>query len=317
MEILKLNPVFKDYIWGGNRLKNDFGFETGFDKTAEGWMLACHKDGMNTVCGGEFGGKTLQEVFDSEGLEKVAGKNCLKFPYFPVLIKIIDAFDNLSVQVHPDDEYARRVENEFGKTEIWYVLDALDGAELIYGFKENITSDEFKEAIENNTLLDKLNRVKVNKGDLFFIEAGTVHAIGKGALIAEIQQNSNCTYRVYDYGRVGKDGKPRELHIQKAIDVSKTEPPKYDIKPQGEEIKTACGVSQLLSKCDLFTVNRYKTDGKITLETNEKSFNHILVIDGEGEIEGRKMKKGDSFFVPANNGEYSISGKIEFLVTEI
>ena len=161
MEILKLNPVFKDYIWGGNRLKDDYGFDTGFDKTAEGWMLACHKDGMNTVCGGKYNGKTLQSVFDTEGLEKFAGKNCLKFPYFPVLIKLIDAFDNLSVQVHPDDEYARREENEFGKTEIWYVLDAIDNAELIYGFKEKITSAEFKESIENNTLLDKLNRVKV------------------------------------------------------------------------------------------------------------------------------------------------------------
>ncbi|MBQ9530780.1 MAG: class I mannose-6-phosphate isomerase [Eubacterium sp.] len=317
MEILKLNPVFKDYIWGGNRLSSDYGFETGLDKTAEGWMLACHKDGMNTISSGEFKGKTLQEVFDSEGLEKIAGKNCLKFPYFPVLIKLIDAFDNLSVQVHPDDEYARRVENEFGKTEIWYVLDAVNDAELIYGFKEKITSQEFKEAIENNTLLDKLNRVKVNKGDLFFIEAGTVHAIGKGALIAEIQQNSNCTYRVYDYGRVGKDGKPRELHIQKAIDVSKTEPPKYDIKPQGNEIKISGGISQLLTKCDLFTVNRYLVNGEITLKTDETSFNHILVIDGNGKIENENAKKGDSFFIPANFGKYKISGNIEFLVTNI
>ena len=317
MEILKLNPVFKDYIWGGNRLKSDFGFETGFDKTAEGWMLACHKDGMNTVCQGEFEGKTLQEIFDNEGLEKVAGKNCLKFPYFPVLIKLIDAFDNLSVQVHPDDEYARRVENEFGKTEIWYVLDAIDDAQLIYGFKEKITSEEFKEAIENNTLLDKLNSVKVKKGDLFFIEAGTVHAIGKGALIAEIQQNSNCTYRVYDYGRIGKDGKPRELHIQKAIDVSKTEPPKYDIKPQGEEKEISGGISQLLTKCDLFTVNRYDIKDEITLKTDDMSFNHILVIDGNGKVEGANAKKGDSFFVPANFGEYKISGEMEILVTEI
>ena len=317
MEILKLNPVFKDYIWGGNRLKNDFGFETGFDKTAEGWMLACHKDGMNTVCSGKYEGKTLQELLDSEGLEKIAGKNCTKFPYFPVLIKLIDAFDNLSVQVHPDDEYARRVENEFGKTEIWYVLDATDGAELIYGFKESISSEEFKAAIEDNTLLDKLNRVKVKKGDLFFIEAGTVHAIGKGALIAEIQQNSNCTYRVYDYGRVGKDGKPRELHIQKAIDVSKTEPPKYGIKPQGDEIINNSNISQLLTKCELFTVNRYLIKNEIALKTDASSFNHILVIDGCGKIEGENARKGDSFFIPANYGEYKISGEMEILVTEI
>lgn len=317
MEILKLNPVFKDYIWGGHRLENDYGFKTGYDKTAEAWMLASHKDGMNTVSGGEYDGLTLQEVIDKNGAEKVCGKSSVKFSYFPVLIKLIDAYDNLSVQVHPADEYARRVENEFGKTEIWYVLDAEDGASLIYGFKNEITSEEFRNAIESNTLLDKLNTVKVKKGDLFFIEAGTVHAIGKGVLIAEIQQNSNCTYRVYDYGRVGKDGNPRELHINKAVDVAVTKPPKYDIKPMGEEINHGAYISQKLTKCDLFTVDRYKTEKSFTLTADDSSFNHILVIDGEGSINGKNAKKGDSFFVPASFGEYTISGNIEVLVTRV
>ena len=317
MEILKLKPVFKDYIWGGTRLHTDYGFETGFDKTAEGWMLACHKDGMNTIEGGVFDKMTLQEVIDKEGLEKIGGKNCLKFPYFPVLIKIIDAYDNLSIQVHPDDEYARRVENEFGKTEIWYVLDATDDAKLIYGFKNKITKDEFRKSIEDNTLLDKLNVVNVKKGDLFFIEAGTVHAIGKGALIAEIQQNSNCTYRVYDYGRVGKDGKPRELHIDKAVDVSNTIPPKYDIKPMGDEIESNGNISQLLTKCDLFTVDRYQITSGITLTADEDSFNHILVTAGNGEIDGKPAKKGDSYFVPAGYGDYTVKGNIEIIVTRV
>ena len=318
MEILKLNPVFKDYIWGGNRLRDDFGFDTGFDKTAEGWMLACHKDGMNTVKGGwRFAGMRLDEVIEKVGIEELGGKNCLRFPYFPVLIKLIDAYDNLSVQVHPDDEYARRVENEFGKTEMWYVLDALDGAELIYGFKEKITKDEFKEAIENNTLLEKLNRVKVKKGDLFFIEAGTVHAIGKGALIAEIQQNSNCTYRVYDYGRIGKDGKPRELHIEKALDVSVTEPPKYATEPFESEVEHNGYISQRLCKCDLFTVDRYDIKDAVRLETNADSFNHILVIDGSGSVNGLVANKGDSILVPADFGPYVITGEIEVLITKI
>lgn len=317
MDILKLNPVFKDYIWGGNRLEKDYGFNTGFEKTAEGWMLACHKDGMNTVDGGEFDKMRLDEVIEKAGLEKIAGTDCLKFPYFPVLIKLIDAYDNLSVQVHPDDEYAGRVENEFGKTEIWYVLDAAPGAELIYGFKEKITKQEFREAIENQTLLEKLNSVKIKKGDLFFIEAGTVHAIGKGALIAEIQQNSNCTYRVYDYGRLGKDGKPRELHIDKAVDVSDTAPPKYEIRPFGSEIQKDGYIFQILSKCDLFEVNRYKVENSVTITSDKKSFNHILVIDGSGEIDGRSAKKGDSYFIPAGYGEYTVNGKIEFLLTKI
>ncbi len=317
MEILKLKPVFKDYIWGGTRLKSDFGFESDLDKLAEGWMLSCHKDGKNIIENGEYKGKTLDEVIEEKGKEKVVGTRSLDFPYFPVLIKLIDAKDNLSIQVHPDNDYAQRVEGEFGKTEIWYVLDATDNAQLIYGFKNKISSEEFVDAIKNNTLTDVLNSVKVKKGDLLFIEAGTVHAIGKGTLVAEIQQNSNTTYRVYDYGRLGADGKPRELHIDKAVDVSKTEPPKYDIKPMGEPEKFNDYTKTLLTKCDLFTVNHYELNGKVTLEADEKSFNHVLVVDGAGTINDVDFKKGDSFYIPANYGKYEINGKCEIIVTNI
>ena len=180
-----------------------------------------------------------------------------------------------------------------------------------------ISKEEFKKAIEENTLLDVLNTVNVKKGDLFFIEAGTVHAIGKGVLIAEIQQNSNSTYRVYDYGRIGKDGKPRELHVKKAVDVSVTEPPKYDIKPMGDKVIGDGFDSTLLTKCDLFTVNHYDVEKSLTLEADEKSFNHVLVIDGEGKINGKELKKGDSFFIPAGFGKYEICGKCEIIVTNI
>lgn len=317
MDILKLSPVFKDYIWGGTRLKSDFGFESDFDKLAEGWMLSCHKDGKNTIDGGEFNGQALDELIEKFGKENIVGTRSLDFPYFPVLIKLIDAKDNLSIQVHPDNEYAQRVEGEFGKTEIWYVLDATDDAQLIYGFKEKISSEEFVKAIKENTLTDVLNSVKVKKGDLLFIEAGTVHAIGKGTLVAEIQQNSNTTYRVYDYGRLGVDGKPRELHIDKAIDVSKTEPPKYDIKPMGNPIDNGDYIETLLTECDLFTVYHYDVKNEIELKTDEKSFNHILVVSGNGNINGREFKKGDSFFIPANYGEYQISGCCEIITTKI
>lgn len=317
MEILKLTPVFKDYIWGGKRLKTDFGFKSDFDKLAEGWMLSCHKDGKNTIESGEYKNRTLEDVIELIGKEKIVGTSSSRFPYFPVLIKLIDAKDNLSIQVHPDNDYAKKVEGEFGKTEIWYVLDATDDAQLVYGFKEKITSDEFKNAIENNTLMNVLNTVNVKKGDLFFIEAGTVHAIGKGTLIAEIQQNSNSTYRVYDYGRVGADGKPRELHIKKAVDVSVTEPPKYEVKPMGKSVDNGNNISTLLTKCDLFTVNHYDVKASVKLTADEASFNHILVVDGNGEINGKPLKKGDSFFVPANFGEYTISGKCEIIVTNI
>ena len=317
MDILKLNPVFKDYLWGGTRLKTDFGFDCDFDKVAEGWMLSCHKDGKNTIVGGEFDGKRLDDVINEAGSIKVVGTRAEAFPYFPILIKLIDAKDNLSIQVHPNNEYAQRVEGEFGKTEIWYVLDAAEDAQLIYGFKEKISSEEFAEAIENNTLTDVLNSVKVKKGDLLFIEAGTVHAICKGILVAEIQQNSNTTYRVYDYGRVGADGKPRELHIKKAVDVSVTEPPKYDIKPMGEPVDNGNYVETLLTECDLFTVKHYDVKQSVTLCTDEKSFNHILVVDGSGYINKKEFKKGDSFFVPANYGKYTINGKCEIIISKI
>lgn len=317
MEIFKLNPVFKDYLWGGTRLKNDFGFKSNFDKLAEGWMLSCHKDGKSTIDGGKYDGRTLEEVIDLLGKNAVIGTNAERFPYFPVLIKLIDAKDNLSIQVHPDNEYAKRVENEFGKTEIWYVLDAEPDATLVYGFKNKISSEEFKTAIENNTLMDVLNVVNVKKGDLFFIEAGMVHAIGKGTLIAEIQQNSNSTYRVYDYGRVGNDGKPRELHINKAVDVSKTEPAKYKIKPFGDEERINGGTKQLLTECDLFTVNKYNIENEISFSAHKTSFNHILVTDGNGKINNTPFKKGDSFFVCAGYGEYKISGDAEILITNI
>lgn len=317
MEIIKLNPVFKDYIWGGTRLKTDFGFKSDLDKLAEGWMLACHKDGMNTAEGGKYDKMTLAQIIEQEGQEKLVGKKSLGFPYFPVLIKLIDARDNLSIQVHPDNEYAQRVEGEFGKTEIWYVLDAQDDAGLIYGFKEKITKQEFEKAIKENTLTDVLNTVKIKKGDLLFIEAGTVHAIGKGALIAEIQQNSNTTYRVYDYGRIGADGKPRELHIKKAMDVAKTQPPEYDIKPMGLPENHGTYTKTLLTKCNLFTVYHYDVKGKLSLNTGSDSFNHILVVDGSGKINSREFKKGGSFFVPANMGDYEISGSCEIILTKI
>ncbi len=317
MEILKLKPVFKDYIWGGTRLRDDFGFKCDIEPIAEGWMLACHKDGKSIVDGGKYDKCSLEDVIEKCGKKETAGTNSSAFPYFPVLIKLIDARDNLSIQVHPDNEYAERVEHEFGKTEIWYVLDAAEDAKLIYGFKEKISSQEFRTAIENNTLLDVLNVVNVKKGDLFFIEAGTVHAIGKGALIAEIQQNSNSTYRVYDYGRVGKDGKPRELHIDKAVDVSVTEPAKYEIRPFGKPEEISGGIRLLLTECKLFTVYHYDIHSEIGLETDEKSFHHILVTEGSGYINGIAFKKGDSFFIPANYGKYKVNGKAEIIVTNI
>lgn len=315
MYILKLNPVFKDYLWGGTKLRDEYGFKSSLDKLAEGWMLSCHKDGENTVLDGEFEGKTLTEVVKIH--PEYLGKNGNQFEYFPILIKLIDAKNDLSVQVHPDNEYAMRVENEYGKTECWYILDCDDDAELIYGFNRTISSDEFKERIADNTFLETVNKVKVKKGDLFFIEAGTLHAIGKGILLAEIQQNSNTTYRVYDYGRLGADGKPRELHVEKAIDVTSCTPPTHSTNPEGELVSANGYKSQLLTRCDLFNVEKVSVTDSYTTNADENSFVSVLVTDGKGMIDEIEINKGDSLFIPANYGEFTVTGKTELIITRV
>ncbi len=315
MNILKLNPVFKDYLWGGTKLRDEYGFESDLTKLAEGWMLSCHKDGENTIQNGEFAGKTLTEIVKSN--PDFLGENGKKFEYFPILIKLIDAKNDLSVQVHPDNEYAMRVEKEYGKTECWYVLDCDEGAELIYGFNREITSEEFKEKIADNTFLETVNKVKVKKGDLFFIEAGTLHAIGSGILLAEIQQNSNTTYRVYDYGRVGADGKPRELHVEKAVDVTNCVPPTRSTDPEGELIKYDNYSTQLLTECELFSVKKVTVTDFFDGVADEKSFVSVLVTDGNGTIDGMEIKKGDSLFIPANYGAFTIKGNIETIITRV
>lgn len=315
MEILKLNPVFKDYLWGGTKLRDEYGFESNLDKLAEGWMLSCHKDGQNTIINGTFAKQTLSEVIKSN--PDFLGEKGKKFEYFPILIKLIDAKQDLSVQVHPDNEYAMRVEKEYGKTECWYILDCEEDAELIYGFNRELSNVEFKKAVEENTFLDAVNKVKVKKGDLFFIEAGTLHAIGKGILLAEIQQNSNTTYRVYDYGRLGTDGKPRELHTKKAIDVTTCTPPTRDTNPEGEILVEKGYSKQLLTKCDLFNVEKVTVTEAYSDIADNTSFVSVLITDGSGKIDSIEIKKGDSLFIPANYGEFQISGNIEAIITRV
>ncbi len=318
--LLKLRPTLKDYLWGGTRLKTDFGFQTDLDIVAEGWMLSCHKDGENIVENGKYKGKTLSEVIEETGTE-ILGINSQKFDRFPILIKLIDAKKDLSVQVHPDNDYALRVENEYGKTECWYILDCDEGAELIYGFKREITKEEFQQRIADNTFLEVVNKVPVHKGDLFFIEAGTLHAIGKGILLAEIQQNSNTTYRVYDYGRLGADGKPRPLHTEKAVDVTNCVPPTHSTKPEGEKCIENGNTKQLLTTCDLFTVTSVQTTNAYFGKADSSSFVSVLFTAGDGEIvcggEAFPVKKGDSFFIAANSGTFSVKGKTEFIETRV
>lgn len=298
MNILKLKPALKDYLWGGIRLKTEYEMDTELEKVAEAWVLSTHKDGPSVVLNGEFKGKTLAEAV------KTLGSDCLgekgkTFDFFPILIKLIDAKDDLSVQVHPCDEYALKNEGEYGKTEMWYIVDCEPGAALYYGFNQKISKDEFKSRIADNTLTDVLNRVPVKKGDVFFIQSGTIHAIGSGILIAEIQQNSNTTYRVSDYGRLGADGKPRPLHIDKAVEVTN-----LDVAQKQADLPDGT-----LAKCKYFTVKLHNIDGETSLDVGKESFSSLLCLEGEITVGDVTLKKGECAFIPANSGKVTVNGK--------
>lgn len=313
MSILKLKPSCKDYIWGGSRLAEEYGKECEKEVIAETWELSCHPDGPSYIVNGPYAGKTLKQYIDIEGKD-VLGVNCRRFRDFPILTKFIDAKDNLSIQVHPDNRYALKNEKQYGKTEMWYVMDAGEEAFLYYGFKREVSKEEFAKRIQEDTLLEVLHAVPVQKGDVLFIESGTIHAIGKDILIAEIQQNSNVTYRVYDYGRVGKDGKKRDLHIEKALAVTNRVP-----------IVKGRNSYPHVADCDYFTVDKLNLDGNVMkkLEGNVSgaSFASILMLDGEGIIsngsERLSFKKGDSFFLTAGSGTYTVEGSCDALITTI
>ncbi len=299
MSILKLKPACKDYLWGGSRLREEYHIEYDRTPLAESWMLSCHPDGPSVIENGAYAGKTLSEYIEAEG-RGVLGSFGLLFEDFPVLIKLIDAHKNLSIQVHPSNKYAMAHEHQYGKTEMWYILDAEPGAFLYYGFQQKISEEEFARRIQDDTLTEVLNAVPVHKGDVFFIPSGTLHAICKGILIAEIQQNSNVTYRVYDYGRVGADGKPRALHIPQALAVTKTEPPRTDYDFGGH-----------LARSEYFTVDALHGDFEDVCD--EDSFTSLLVLDGTGTItngsETLPVRKGDSLFLPADSGAYTMRGE--------
>ena len=315
MEMVKLTPAVADNIWGGTRLIEEYGIKTDKNPAAEAWVLSCHPAGPSTIQNGAYEGKTLQEIYLED--KSICGKKGENYEFFPLLIKFIDAKQNLSIQVHPDDEYAMRVEGEYGKTEAWYILDCDDDAELILGFNREVSVEEFKEAAKSDAMMDICNKIKVKKGDLFFIESGTMHAICKGILLAEVQQNSNTTYRIYDYGRLGNDGKPRELHVDKAADVTKLCPPVIaDSSERKTEIFDNAKRAEL-TRCELFAMFKLDVDGSYTAKADDESFVSLLCLEGEGKVScgGTTLSfvKGESIFIPASSGEFTIEGKLEIL----
>lgn len=303
MDIVKLIPAYKSIIWGGDKLKRHYGKQTDAEPLAETWELSFHKDGLTCIADGT----PLRDVASEADL----GENCKGFPFFPVLVKLIDANAKLSVQVHPADEYALKHENSLGKTEMWYIVDAEEGAGIYLGFKEDITKEEFENSIKKKTLTDHLRFIPVNAGECYFIPAGTIHAICEGCLICEIQQNSNITYRVYDYGRKDADGNERELHVEKALDVTNTE----KFIPKTLDVPTKEGILKGISK--FFTATLVEVSGEKTLDKDEKSFRCFTCLEGEGRIGDVDIKKGDSVFVPAGHEDFVVAGTFNAIMTTV
>ncbi len=296
MKPLKLRAAFKDYLWGGTKLNEQYGKHSGFDRTAESWELSTHPDGLCTVA---ETGQSLAELIAAD--PTVLGAARLS-DELPILVKLIDAADDLSVQVHPNDEQAREWEGQNGKTEMWYVVEAEPDAYITYGVKDAITSESLAEAIRDNTVTDLLSRVPSRVGMVFFVEAGTIHAIGKGNLIAEVQQNSNVTYRLYDYDRRDRFGNCRPLHIEKGVRAARLTP-----IPPFLPVSEGTGV-RLLADCSYFQVRELTVRDELSRFCGEESYHYLLAVKGEVAVGDQSLKAGESLFLCAGSGEYTVTG---------
>ena len=315
---LRLQYYAKTALWGGDTLKTHWNKPCNFDKLAETWELTVRPEVSNRILEGAPSGRTLGEFLAEHPLA-VCPTGVGEF--FPLLVKLIDARDRLSVQVHPDDTYAHDVEQDQGKTEVWYIVDADENAEIIYGLADGIDNAAFRRAFAEGRVLEGVNRVKVRAGETYFIPSGLLHAIGDGCLIGEIQQNSDLTYRVYDYDRRGADGKLRELHTDKAMDVirpfsaAEIDAIRFSHAPRYE-------MGECLAACPYFEVHKVDLDGApVTLTVGEESFRHLLCIGGEGVLvhDGISygIERGDSFFLPAGMGECTLSGTASLLISSL
>ena len=318
---VKLTPAIKDYIWGGRKLIDDFNKKTTLDRAAESWELSTHPDGQSIIKGGDFDGKTLTEYISENGSD-ILGENAEKFDFFPILIKLIDAKENLSIQVHPDDEYALKHEGEYGKTEMWYVIGNDGGkAHLRSGLSQQITPDQYAAMIADNTICDALSDYAVQPGDVFFLPAGRIHSIGAGCFIAEIQQTSNITYRIYDFNRKDKNGNTRELHTElskDAIDYTVSEDYRTHYTPkQNEPVE--------LVSCPYFTTSVYDLTEKMSMDYTElDSFVIYICMEGACTVtddEGNtvSLQAGESVLFPATTKTLDVvpEGHVKFLETYV
>ena len=306
------NPIFKERVWGGEQLRAEFDYEIPSTNTGECWAISAHENGSSIVSEGEYKGKTLTQLWESE--KELFGN--VEGEKFPLLIKILDANADLSVQVHPDDEYGAKYENgELGKTECWYIIDCDEDAEMIYGHNAS-SKEELKAMIQNNQWDDLLRRVKIKPGDFYYVPSGTVHALCKGTLVLETQQNSDTTYRLYDYDRKDAQGNLRELHLKKAIDVTKV--PHTDQKSSSKVERIEGAEITTFVENNFFTVQKWSVVGKLQRQQT-KSFQLVSVISGEGTLqvdhELYKIKKGNHFLLPSKLGSFEVNGNLEMIAS--
>jgi mannose-6-phosphate isomerase len=308
---LQFQPEMKARVWGGRALEQ-FGFSLPEGAIGEAWMIGDHPNGTTKVMNGELAGRGLDEIrrefggmlFGSKGFSQKTGR-------FPLLIKLLDCEDDLSIQVHPNDSYPNLASGELGKTEMWYIMAAKPGAKIIYGMNQGVTRETLAEAIAENRIMDCLQEVPVEAGDSFYIPAGTVHALGAGVLVAEIQQNSDTTYRLYDYNRPGLDGKLRELHIEDSLNViAYNGSGSSFMKTHIEET----GTWLTLAESPFFIVEKGLVGPKWELQTTMDSFVILMIMEGSGmlgwEDGSIATKPGDCFLLPANLGSYSLEGSM-------
>ena len=308
--ILKMKPVFKEMIWGGKKLRDVYGYDIPSDHTGEAWTISAHKNGNCMIENTEYAGMTLAQLFDEH--RELFGN--IDGDQFPFLVKFIDANDNLSVQVHPDDAYAAKYENSLGKTECWYVLQADEGTQMVMGHHAK-TKEEFVKAVEEDDYDHLLNTFKIKEGDFFYIPSGTLHAICSGSLIYEAQQSSDITYRVYDYHRKQKDGSERQLHVQQSIDVTKVP---ADIAQQNDFVSSDLenGSRTTLIESEFFTVDKYDLNGKNTI-INDKPFQMVSVIEGSGTLDTMEVKKGDNFVICSDQQETILDGTMQVMIASL
>lgn len=313
-----LRPTGKDYLWGGSRLKDEFGKDLDLQPLAETWECSTHPDGPCFAADGDFQGQSLAQILNAH--PEFLGTHPDSGDGLPILIKFIDAKQDLSVQVHPDDAYAFARENgQRGKTELWYVLDAAEDTRLVYGLNRDVTERQLRAAIDRGNLTKYLQSIPVEKDDLFFIEPGTIHAIGAGALVAEIQESSNLTYRLYDYDRVDKNGKKRPLHVDKALAVANLKSSAEPRQPMRVlRYRPGCA-TELLCRCKYFEVHRMlvNTEQQVPYQADEVSFRVLLCVSGCGTVsyagQPHCIRKGDCLFLPADSEKVAIQGKLQLL----